>query len=152
MRSLVVNCSSFGLFMAYGNTLTLTWSNETSHATATTNFVIGDITPAVGGRTAYVGFTGACGGVDDTQIVGNFAYIPLAPTLSIVSDGSGGMLIKWPAISSYTLQQNANLANPVGWATIAGPYTSVSGQPYDQYQVHVTAATGNAFYRLQVSP
>jgi hypothetical protein len=133
-----------------GNTLTLTWSNETSHASATTNFVIGDIAPAVTGNKAYVGFTGACGGVDDTQFVSNFSYVPLTPLLSIVHDGSGGVLIGWPAVSTYTLQQNSNLASPLGWTTIAGPYTTVPGQPYDQYRVQITPATGTHFYRLVV--
>jgi hypothetical protein len=135
-----------------GNTLSLTWSNETSHASATTNFVIGGITPAVGGNTAYVGFTGACGGVDDTQIVGDFAFLPLAPILTIMRDGSGGVLITWPAVGTFKLQQNSNLANSAGWTTIPGPYTTVSAQPYNQYQVHVTPATGTEFYRLMVAP
>ena len=135
-----------------GNTLTLTWSNETSHASATTNFVIGDITPAVGGTKAYVGFTGACGGVDDTQIVGNFAYIPITRALSITRDGSGGVLITWPAIGTWALQQNSSVNNPLGWTDLPGPYTTVSAQPYDQYQVHVTPATGTEFYRLVLTP
>ncbi len=132
-----------------GNNLTLTWSNQTSHASATTNFVIGDITQAVGGKTALVGFTGACGGVDDTQIVSDFAFIPLAPVLSIAPDGSGGVFIRWPAVSTYTLQQNSSVNGP-GWTTISGPYTTVPGQPFDQYQVHVTPAQGTHFYRLIV--
>jgi hypothetical protein len=131
-----------------GNTLTLTWSNETSHASAVTNFVIGDITPAVGGSTAYVGLTGACGGVDDTQIVGNFAYLPIVRALSITRDGTDGVLITWPAVSTWTLQQNSSVNNPLGWTDIAGPYTTVSAQPFDRYQVHVTPATGTKFYRL----
>jgi hypothetical protein len=135
-----------------GNTLTLTWSNETSLASATTNFVIGDISGATAGKMGLVGFTGACGGVDDTQIVGNFAYIPLAPTLTIVPDGSGGVFIRWPAVSTYTLQENTNLANALGWTTISGPYTTVPTQPFDQYQVHVTPASGTHFYRLTVTP
>jgi hypothetical protein len=127
--------------------MTLTWSNETSLATGTTNLNVGDITKNVGGSTAYVGFTGACGGIDDTQIVGAFQFIPL-PMLSIVP-GGGGVVITWPTgIGGYALQQNSNLSNPGGWTTIAGPYSIVAGQ----YQVTVTPATGVQFYRLVVAP
>src|SRR5436190_283032 len=83
-----------------------------------------------------------------TQIVGSFAYIPLPRALSITRDGSGGVLITWPAISSWTLQQNSSVNNPLGWTDIPGPYTTVSAQPFDRYQVHVTPATGTKFYRL----
>ena len=134
-----------------GSVLTMTWSNETSQASATTNFVVGDITQAVGARTAYVGFTGSCGGVNDTQIVGDFSFIPIPPVVSIARDGSGGVFLTWPALSSYALQKNSSVANPAGWTTIAGPHTTVSGQLYDQYQVHVTPATGTEFYRLVVT-
>jgi hypothetical protein len=130
-----------------GSVMTLTWSNETSLATGTTNLNVGDITKNVGGSTAYVGFTGACGGIDDTQIVGAFQFIPL-PMLSIVP-GGGGVVITWPTgIGGYALQQNSNLSNPGGWTTIAGPYSIASGQ----YQVTVTPATGVQFYRLVVAP
>jgi hypothetical protein len=141
------------MFIVYdGNNLSLTWSNETSLASGTTNVAFGDIKPAVGGSTALVGFTGACGGIDDTQIIGDFSYIPMPPILTIAPDGSGGVLVSWPALTSYTLQQNSNLANPAGWTPVAGPYTTVSGPLYGLYQVHVTAATGNKFYRLAVTP
>jgi len=134
-----------------GNTLTLTWSNETRQVSATTNFVIGDIRPAVTGTKAYVGFTGACGGVDDTQYVSNFSYIPLFRGLTITSDGTGGVFIRWPALNTWVLQENSNLTNSLGWTTVPGPYTTVSAQPFNQYQVHVTSATGTHFYRLLVT-
>jgi hypothetical protein len=135
-----------------GNNLSLTFSNQSTHATGTTNFVIGDIKPALLGSTAYVGFTGACGGVDDTQIVSDFAYIPLAPQLSIAPDGTGGIYLSWPALPAYSLQQNSSIANYGGWTPISGPYTTVPGQGFDQYQVHVTPAAGMHFYRLLVTP
>jgi hypothetical protein len=133
-----------------GYNISLTWSNETSLASATTNFPVGDITQAVGGNTAYVGFTAACGGVNDTQIVSDFSYVPLLPLLSIVSDGSGGVLVSWPAASSYALQQTSSLTSP-SWSTIPGPYTTVNGPLYPQYQVHVTSLTGAEFYRLLIT-
>jgi hypothetical protein len=55
-------------------------------------------------------------------------------------------------VSTYTLQENTNLANALGWTTISGPYTTVPTQPFDQYQVHVTPASGTHFYRLTVTP
>jgi hypothetical protein len=136
-----------------GNTLSLTWSNETSLATASTNIVIGDITQAIGGdNKAFIGFTGACGGVDDTQIVGNFAYIPLLRALSITPDGTGGVFVSWPAVTTWVLQQNSSISNPGAWSDVSGPYPTVSAQPYDQYRVHVTPATGTHYYRLIMRP
>jgi hypothetical protein len=90
--------------------------------------------------------------VDDTQIVSDFAYIPLAPQLSIAPDGTGGIYVRWPALPAYSLQQNSSIANFNGWSPISGPYTTVPGQGFDQYQVHVTPATGTHFYRLLVTP
>jgi hypothetical protein len=84
--------------------------------------------------------------------VGDFSFIPLPPAVSIATDGSGGVLITWPAVSRYALQKNSSLTNPAGWTTIAGPYTTVSGPLYDEYRVHVTPATGVEFYRLLVGP
>jgi hypothetical protein len=83
--------------------------------------------------------------------VGDFSFIPIPPVVSIARDGSGGVFLTWPALSSYALQKNSSVANPAGWTTIAGPHTTVSGQLYDQYQVHVTPATGTEFYRLVVT-
>src|SRR5215471_18789183 len=107
------------------NNLSLTFSNQSTHVSSTTNFVIGDIKPALLGSTAYVGFTGACGGVDDTQVVSDFAYIPLAPQLSIAPDGTGGIYVRWPALPAYSLQQNTSIG--AGWTPINGPYTTVPG-------------------------
>jgi hypothetical protein len=132
--------------------LTITWSNQFSHLSGTTNVALGDLQAALGGSTAYVGLTAACGGVDDTQIVSDFAYVPLPPTLTISRDGGAGVNITWPALPTYTLQRNSSLNNPGGWTTVAGPYTTVSAQPFNQYLVHITPATGPAFYRLLVGP
>jgi hypothetical protein len=132
--------------------LTITWSNQFSHLSGTTNVTLGDIQPAIGSSTAYVGFTASCGGIDDTQIVGDLAYVPLPPTLAISRDGGAGVNLTWPALPTYKLQQNSSANNPAGWTTISGPYTTVSAQPFDHYLLHVTPATGTVFYRLLVGP
>jgi hypothetical protein len=133
------------------SSLSITWSNEFSHLSGTTNVVVGPINDIAGSSTAYVGLTASCGGIDDTQIVGDFSYLPLPPVVAITRDGGGGVNIAWPALPTYKLQQNSTL-NPAGWATISPPYTTVSAQPFDKYQVHVTPATGTTFYRLTIGP
>src|SRR5262249_23384306 len=76
--------------------------------------------------------------------------IPLAPQLSIAPDGTGGIYVRWPALPAYSLEQNTSIGG--GWTSISGPYTTVPGPAFDQYQVHVTPATGTHFYRLLVTP
>ena len=134
-----------------GNNIALTMVDVTSNLTYSTTFTAGSLPATVGGDMALVGFTAATGGVSAQQTISNFSYIPLAPILAIRPDGSAGVFITWPAVSSYALQKNTSVANAAGWTSVPGPYPTISGPLYDEYQVHVTPATGNAFYRLNVS-
>jgi hypothetical protein len=48
----------------------------------TTNFTVGDLTALVGGSNAYVGFSGATGGAQATQVISNFFYLATSATLN----------------------------------------------------------------------
>jgi len=92
----------------------------------------------VGGNTAYMGFTGAEGGVSSTQTITNFVYFPLA-RLTQVQTGPTTLQLSWPAVGGYTLQQADNVTGP--WVDIAGPPTS----PYN-----ATITGTRKFYRLSL--
>jgi hypothetical protein len=125
-----------------GGQLSVTMTDETTLATYSTSYSVPNLPAIVGGQTAYVGFSGATGGVSATQTVTNFSYLPLA-TLSVQSSGSQ-VLISWPAsLGGYTLQSTTDF---VTWNPIPGPYTLAGGQ----FQLLVNP-TVPKFYRLVVT-
>jgi len=125
-----------------GNILTLTLKDANNSNTYTTGVNVGQLWNTVGGDTAYIGLTGATGGVASTQTVSNFSFTPLA-ALSAQATGSNTVLISWPtAIGGYVLQQATNVTGT--WQTVTGPYTVVNGRN----QINVPGATGIKFYRL----
>ena len=66
------------------------------------------------------------------------------PNLTITHNGNT-VSVSWPNTGSYTLQQNANLANSAGWATSGYSITTTNGMS----SITVTSPTGNLFFRLQ---
>jgi hypothetical protein len=61
-----------------GGELALTIIDETTKA-AWSNFFAVDIPKAMGGITAYVGFTGATGALTSTQMIGTWTFVPGTP-------------------------------------------------------------------------
>lgn len=149
-----------------GTMLTITYSNEVSHVTATTNINVGAnfMQQAVGGRnTAYIGFTAGTyligetysgGGVyttgyegSDTLLISQFSFTP-AVSLSAKANGGGGQVLEWPAgVGGYVLQSSTNLAS--GWSTLPVAATINSNNMW-QYVVPITGK--NQFYRLMLAP
>jgi hypothetical protein len=124
----------------------VTLSNTVTTATFTTNFVVGSLPAILGVDTAYVGFTGADGGVSSLQTVSDFRFVPV-PTLSAQTVG-GSVVLSWPAsIGGYQMQSSASLGTPV-WVD-AGLTVTLVG---DQYQATVATPTGTIFYRLVNTP
>jgi len=67
-----------------------------------------------------------------------------APALGITHT-SGAVVISWPTpSSSWTLQQNTNLAVASGWVTSSYPVNTTNGVS----SITITSATGNLFFRL----
>jgi hypothetical protein len=66
-----------------------------------------------------------------------------APTLFISHSGNT-VTVYWQNVSSWTLQQNANLVNPSGWSASSGVTTS-NGTNY----LNIVLPTGNLFFRLK---
>jgi hypothetical protein len=66
--------------LAYnGSFLTVTLTDKTTKATVTESYPV-NIPQAVGGKTAYVGFTGSTGGLSAKQNVLDWNYVPSATT------------------------------------------------------------------------
>lgn len=130
-----------------GATLSLSLTDTKTGGTVSTNLVVGSIPSYAGTNTAFVGFTGATGGVNSIQTISNFSFIPL-PALSVTRN-AGNLLLSWPLnVGAFQLQQNSSLTNPSGWTTVAGPYNVVGSS----YQVTQTLGTGPQYYRLVVTP
>jgi hypothetical protein len=65
------------------------------------------------------------------------------PTLTITHLGAS-VMVSWPDVGSYTLQQNSNLAVPTGWATSGYTVTTASGTN----SITIPSPTGSLFFRL----
>jgi hypothetical protein len=126
--------------------MALTFSNEISLNTFSTNLMVGDLTRILGTNNAYVGFTGASGGDPAIQTITNFSFVSI-PTAAIQLDGASA-LISWPGvIAGYTLQQNADLST-TNWVDATSQADLTNGL----YQVTVPLTVSNQFYRLILQP
>jgi hypothetical protein len=126
--------------------MTVTLTDQHTLATYTTNYNVGSLSALLGGNLAYVGFTGADGGVASTQTVKNFQFHSVLPPVGLsVSPMTGtSFVISWPnADPTYVLQTNSSLTG--AWA--AGP-TPVTANGTNQVTVNVSG-NPQVFYRLQ---
>jgi hypothetical protein len=125
--------------------LTATFRDTVANTTFTTNYVI-DIPTVVGDNSAYVGFTGADGGVASTQVLSNFVMNPPPVTIKFQRVGNS-LVLNWPASAGAFLRSTPTLLNPV-WSYDTSSFLVVSNQA----QVTVSPLTDNKFYRLDVYP
>lgn len=129
-------------FQYNGTTLTATMRDLITSASFSASAAI-NLPAALGGETAYVGFTGADGGVASTQVVTNFMYIPF-PQLSVQKSG-GNVVLSWlSSIGGYQLQSNNALNNSAGWTPVAATITQSGGLN----QVTVPSSSAAQYYRL----
>lgn len=127
--------------------LSATFRDTITAATFTTNLTV-DLPTLVGGSTAYVGFTGADGGVSSTQVVSNFSMVGAAPPVVLQSAHVGNSLVlSWPATTGAYLKSTADLSNTT-WSDVTAQVEFVNGL----IQVTITPLTGSQFYRLEVYP
>jgi hypothetical protein len=136
--------------LAWANgVLTVTLSEPATSATFTTNYNLGPISGVLGGNLAYIGFSGATGGVNSTQTVRNFQFHSVLPPVNLaVAPATGtSFTIAWPSADpAYVLQTNSSLQNSAGW--VAGP-TPVNANGTNSITVNPATGGQQLFYRLQ---
>jgi hypothetical protein len=125
-----------------GKTWSTTLTDTVTHATFATNATM-NLLNILGTNTAYVGLTGADGGVSSKQIITNFQFASVI-SLSGQFAGSNAVAFTWPnSAGGLVLQQAAALNS--AWTTVTNPVTySANGQN----QVVVPTQAGSGFYRL----
>jgi len=124
----------------------LALSNTVTAATFVADLPVGSLPATVGTDTAWVGFTGADGGVASVQYVTDFSYIAV-PSLTAQTVG-GSVVLSWPAsIGGYQIESALSLTSPT-WVD-AGLTPVLVG---DQYEATVVAPAGDKFYRLVITP
>jgi hypothetical protein len=104
--------------LAYdGTTLSTRLTDTLTQATFVTNAVV-DIVGALGTNTAYVGMTGADGGLSSRQVISNFQFVSLT-SLSARAIGANAVALTWANSAAGLVVQQAS---PLGaaWAPVTG--------------------------------
>jgi hypothetical protein len=113
----------------------------------TTSFYC-DIPATLGTASAYVGFTGATGGVNSIQTVADFSFSSSTePVLSVANGTTAGtVVVSWPiSVSSlFVLQESPTLTGP--WGNVATPAVVVGSNN----TVTLTSSSTTAFFRLSL--
>ncbi len=127
-----------------GTTLAATLTDTVTRSVFATNWTV-NLPGAVGGGHAYVGFTGASGGVASKQLISDFSFGTVFPPLAIGSASATTVVVSWPvAGGAFVLQQTAEL--PGDWSDVPDAVSMVG----DSYQVTLTLQPGGRFYRLRL--
>jgi hypothetical protein len=127
--------------------LSLTFTDAVATTSFSTNLYVGDITQILGGNTAYVGFTGAFGGLTSIQTVSGFQFISLPSQTIQLSNGTNAV-VSWPgSILGYVLQQKSSLT-AANWLYATNQQILSNGLN----QVTVPKGPGSEFYRLILQP
>ncbi len=129
-----------------GTVLTAEFTDLATSDTFTTNTTV-NIPSIVGANTAWVGFTGADGGLTSTQVISwgtdSSVRIPLTATVA------GNILIlTWPASAGAYLQTSPSL-NPPVWVYDNTDTFNVLGS---NAQVIVPPSPAGQYFRLQLFP
>ena len=111
-----------------------------------TKFVT-DLPAAVGAETAYMGFTGACGGDNAIQTISNLSFsYSTQPILSVAHETGGSVIVSWPiSVAGQFVLQQATSLNSV-WTTVVTPPQNVNLEN----QVTLTPGATPLFFRLSL--
>jgi uncharacterized repeat protein (TIGR01451 family) len=150
--------------MSYdGTKLTVTLTDSVTLATATQTYTV-NIPAAVGGNTAYVGFTGGTGGFTAVQRIKNWTFspAPTAPTtLAVTSTTSAQVNLGWvntdPNASNVLIERKtgaagtyAEIGAALATATTFADNTVVPGTTY-VYRIRSTTLGANSAYSAEVT-
>ena len=61
-----------------------------------------------------------------------------------ITRAGNSVILSWPDMGSYTLQQNSNLAATAGWTTSDYSFSTANGMN----NLIITPPTGSLFFRL----
>jgi len=131
-----------------GLTLSVDMMDTVAGTSFSTNYVV-DIPTLVFGDTAFVGFSGATGGLTCYQQIRDFMFskepIITSPPLSIQPAPGNMLLLTWPgSASGFAPYQTSDLSSGT-WNPVSGTPVLVGGQ----YQLEVPISGDQQFYRLQ---
>ena len=124
-----------------GTTLTMTLTDTVTNATVTEVFTV-NIPSLVGGNTAYVGFTGATGGLSATQNVLSWTYVSPAGNVAVAATPTFS-----PAVGTYTTSQSVTIGDATAGTTIY--YTTNGTTPITSSSVYSGAITVSATETLE---
>jgi hypothetical protein len=125
-----------------GRTLSVSLTDTVTRATFATNAVL-NIIGTLGTNTAYVGMTGADGGISSTQVVTNFQFASIT-SLSSQTTATNAAVLTWPnSAGGLVLQQAPALGS--AWTTVSVPVVE-DGSGNNKAVTPVQ--TGAGFYRL----
>jgi Concanavalin A-like lectin/glucanases superfamily/PA14 domain/Bacterial lectin/Immunoglobulin I-set domain len=132
-----------GVTLRYdGTTLWLTLTDTVAQVSFSTNYV-SDLPTLLGTNTAYVGITGADGGVASTQRISNFYFAP-TPVISFAETSPEVLQVSWPASAGGLVLQSSPVLVTGSWTTVTNAVTLANGEN----QVQISPLTGTKFYRL----
>jgi hypothetical protein len=126
--------------------LAATFTDLTTSAKYTTNLTV-DIPTVVGANTAWVGFTGADGGVASTQLVfvnvgGVLKQIPL--NAQVVGNS---LVFTWPADIGAILETSPSLTNP-SWVQSTAQFQVIGNTA--QATAPITKTAAGQYFRLHM--
>ncbi len=125
-----------------GTTLSMTLTDTVTHARFITNAVL-NIMGVLGTNTAYVGLTGADGGISSRQVISNFQFASLT-SLSSQTTGTNAVALIWPnSAAGLVLQQSPALDST--WTAVTH-FVVLDGNGNNQ--LNIPAQGGTRFYRL----
>ncbi len=130
-----------------GGVLRATFVESNTANVFTTNLLV-NIPAIVGAETAYVGFTGADGGIASTQVVSNFVFVPITG-VAAQQFSPDTLTLSWPAsIGGYSVQTKSDLtAGADVWQSVTNLINQVSGKN----QVIISPLIGNRYYKLSIN-
>jgi hypothetical protein len=132
-----------------GTVMTATFKDTVTGLTYTTNYTV-NIPSIVGASTAWVGFTGADGGVASTQVMswGQAAATPIRLNYQRVSNN---IVLSWPAKTGAYLLVSPTIG-PASWTPSTDPWKLVGDPSTGQVQVTVPPTGSSRYFRLQQYP
>jgi hypothetical protein len=129
--------------MSYsGTTLSLRLTDTVTHAAFSTNVIV-DIPGTLGTNTAYVGVTGADGGINSTQVISKFQFASLT-ALSAEQTGTTNIVVTWPDSAGGLELQQAS-ATGSAWVAVSNPIISDEA---GHFEADISPQAGYTLYRL----